>query len=132
MSYATWEDILLLNDELSDEEKLIQVSAKQFANTILAPIVIQKSKAGDAAAIQLLQKAADAVDLIGMALERAQPNQTLPLPCVLLGGVAPFLKPYLSDALHSRLAACKNTPEAGAVMMIRSSIMNQCNKAVSP
>ncbi len=69
-----------------------QANSTAFAR--VAPIVIQLAKDGEPAARQLLKQAAKAIDKIGYALDSAIEIQELPLPCSLIGGVAPFLVPY--------------------------------------
>lgn len=94
-----------------------QANSTSFAE--LAPLVIQVSKAGDAAALTLLRNAARALDAVANALHSQQQNKSSALPCALVGGVAPFLEPYLGEALRGRLRPCQLPPEAGAIIYLR-------------
>jgi glucosamine kinase len=93
-----------------------QANSTAFAE--LAPLVIQQSQTGDAAAIQLLKQAAQAIDRVAAALADKQ-QQSSPLPCALVGGIAPFLEPYLGQTLRGRLRPCQATPEEGAILLVR-------------
>jgi glucosamine kinase len=92
-------------------------NATAFAS--LAPLVIAQAQAGESNAIGLLQQAGHAIDRIGHALYAAQLPATPPLPCVMVGGIAPFLQPYLGEVLRSRLRPCLQTPDAGAILLVR-------------
>lgn len=94
-----------------------QANSTQFAE--LAPLVIQQAQAGDTTACHLLQRAAEAIDWIGATLQKKQTEQTKPLPCSLVGGVAPFVEPFLGEALRSRLVPCQASPDVGAVLMVK-------------
>lgn len=93
-----------------------QANSTTFAE--LAPIVIQCANEGDVFAIEILQKAARAIDEVGNALFASQSDAQL-LPCSLVGGIAPFIQPYLGDKLRSRLTPCQQTPDAGAIILVR-------------
>ncbi len=104
-----------------------QSNSTAFAS--LAPFVIKASDAGDVVAIQLLKKAAAALDAVGDALVSKQRNSSTALPCALVGGVAPFIQPYLSAALQSRLTPCKRPPEAGAIIFAKHSLASLKEKS---
>jgi glucosamine kinase len=91
--------------------------ANSTAFAELAPLVIHQAAAGDKMAVDLLQQAAHAIDRIGAALDQT-------LPCSLVGGVATFIEPYLSRALRARLRPCQQTPEVGAVTLVRHRSMH--------
>lgn len=95
-----------------------QANSTAFAK--LAPIVIQQSEAGCSIACQLLQQAAQAIDRIGYALEAKQRHHDEPLACSLVGGIAPFLHPFLSAPLRSRIYPCQSTPDAGAILLVHN------------
>lgn len=82
----------------------------------LAPLVINHSQQNDHLAVRLMKKAAQAVNQIAVALEKTQKQV---LPCCLFGGVAPFIEPWLSDELHSRLVPHQGDANAGAILMVR-------------
>jgi glucosamine kinase len=94
--------------------------ANSTAWATLAPIVIAQSKAGDPSAIHLLKRAASAIDKIGDALSGRQDQQLL--PCALIGGIAPFVAPYLGDALQNRLYTPLATPDVGAIYLIKDKL----------
>jgi glucosamine kinase len=47
-----------------------------------------------------------------------------PLPYALIGGIAPFIQPYLNETLRSRILPCELTPDAGAVLLVRGYLAN--------
>lgn len=93
--------------------------ATSTAYATLAPGVIEHSKQGDVVALQIMKQAACALDAIGEALLKSQVDRSKPLPCALVGGVAPHVKPYLSTALRARLRVCHETPEQGAIRLVK-------------
>lgn len=107
-----------------DQERIVvwanQANSTAFAE--LAPIVIKQCEAGDKTAIQLMQKAAAAIDVIGDALERSQLAEKHPLPCALIGGISPFIQSYLTAKLRERLFPCQSTPDAGAILLVRNAL----------
>jgi glucosamine kinase len=104
-----------------------QANSTAFAE--LAPLVIQVSKAGDAAATQLLRNAARALDAVASALHAKQLDKSHTLPCALAGGIAPFIQPFLGDSLRSRLTPCQLPPEAGAILFIRQEMAAEKEKS---
>lgn len=91
--------------------------ANSTAFAALAPLVIQQAEQDDAAALNLLQRAAFEIDKVAEAM---MAKQSSPLPFALIGGITPFLEPLLSEKLKSRLRPCVFPPEVGAILMIRS------------
>jgi len=99
-----------------------QANSTAFAE--LAPIVINQSQLGDPVAINLMQKAAHAINQVSDALDINRVSQSMSLPCSLIGGVSPFMESFLSEALRARLTPCELTPDAGAVMLVRGYLAN--------
>jgi glucosamine kinase len=99
-------------------------AANSTAFASLAPIVIELAVKGDPSAMQLLRQAAIYIENCSEALLAAQ-HQLEPLPCALLGGVAPFLVPYLSQKLQSRLSIPLGTPDQGAIILARQAFTAQ-------
>jgi glucosamine kinase len=95
-----------------------EANATQFAQ--IAPLVVEQVKRQTPLAVSLIQRAAAEIDRLGAAL--AANSQNKGLPCSLLGGLAPFLEPWLGEALRSRLVACKLDAVHGAVLMIRKAV----------
>ena len=56
-------------------------------------------------ALTLIQQAAREIDRRAAALAAQRTDRTL--PCSLLGGLAPFIEPWLGEPLRRRLVACK-------------------------
>lgn len=110
----------------NDKNRLIawanQANSTAFAE--LAPFVIEHSKAGDASAIQLMQQAGKSINQIDQALIAAQSDKKIALPLALIGGISPFIVPYVSDALRARLVASAASPDAGAVILVRNHLEN--------
>ena len=44
------------------------------------------------------------------------------LPCSLSGGLAPFIEPWLGEALRARLVPCELDAVHGALLMIRQAV----------
>ncbi len=95
-----------------------QANSTAFAE--LAPVVIQTAQSGDATAMALLQRAASAIDEVSAALIAKQKYSEKRLPCVLIGGIAPFIQPFLNPISQSRLQACALTPDAGAIFLVKN------------
>lgn len=112
----------VFNQFKQDIDQLVSWSNLATSTTFatLTPLIIQQSQLGDHAAIQLLKEAAFKIDQLGAALVNKQQNKIEPLRCCLVGGVAPFLIPYLGQALTARLYPCKATPDEGALMLLRN------------
>lgn len=89
----------------------------------LAPFVIECAQKGDAAAVQLLQQAACALDEVSEALLAHQSSPQNMLPCALIGGLSAHLEPYLGSRLRSRLQKSKASPVMGAIHMVRNGLM---------
>jgi glucosamine kinase len=96
-----------------------EANSTQFA--ALAPWVVTQAQAGDSAAILLLKKAAHAIDQLALALEQKQADKN-PLPCVLLGGIAPFLEPYIGARLRERLTTCQFGADIGAIHLVKKKL----------
>jgi glucosamine kinase len=88
-----------------------RANSTEFAR--LAPIVIQHSQQEEITAVQLMKKAAHAIDKINQALKKIAV-----LPCCLLGGVAPFVKPWL----NTNFVEEKNNAVTGAILMVREQV----------
>jgi glucosamine kinase len=91
-----------------------QANATAFA--AIGPMVIHQAQAGDAVAIAIMRRAAEAINTVGQTLAATQKEA---LPCSLVGGIAPFIEPYLNGSLRQRLRPYQATPDVGAVLMMR-------------
>lgn len=100
-------------------------AANSTAFATLAPIVVQSATRGDLAAVAILQQAAKEIDLIYQALRQKQKNPQLILPYALIGGVAAFIEPYLSDSLRQQLRTPVATPDSGAIQLVKNFLANQ-------
>lgn len=113
----------IFNNFAADPMQLVswanQANATAFAE--LAPIVIQQSQSGDKAAQNLLKDAAHYLSQIAVALNEG--NQ-VHLPCALVGGVAPYIIPYLTKSLQSRLVKVGSPPVVGAIYLVKQ-FLNQ-------
>lgn len=88
--------------------------ANSTAFAELAPIVIAQSKLGDVVAQQVLQKAAFEIDKIAAVLSQSQ------LPIALVGGIAPFVEPFLHHEVKKNLCPCYASPDAGAILLVKN------------
>ncbi len=96
-----------------------QATATRFAQ--LAPLVIEQVEQGAPLAVALIRRGAAEIDRIGAALEAAASR---PLPCCLQGGLAPFLEPWLEEALRVRLVPKRAEAVYGALLMIRRAVQH--------
>lgn len=94
--------------------------ANATAYATLAPVVIKLQQQGNVIAIELMQQAATAVAKLIRVLQAANKRS---LPIALIGGVAPFLSPYLSLQLQMNFAPCQLSPDAGAILMMRNRLV---------
>jgi glucosamine kinase len=97
-----------------------QAAGTQFAQ--LAPLVIEHVQRQTPLALSLIRQAAHKINEIGAALAARSVNPTL--PCSLLGGMAPFLEPWLGEELRARLVPCQANAVQGALLMIRRAVKN--------
>jgi MFS family permease len=74
-------------------------------------------------ALTLIQQAAREIDRLAAALAAQSIDRTL--PCSLLGGLAPFIEPWLGEPLRRRLVSCKLDAVYGAVLMIRKVVQDR-------
>lgn len=81
-----------------------------------APYVIEAIEEKDPFAIELIHEAAEEIDQIWQALKDKAEGA---LTCALLGGIAPFIQPYLSHHLRSRLVGRKMNAPQGAILMLK-------------
>ena len=95
-----------------------RANSTEFAR--LAPLVINHAQQEEIAAVRLIKKAAHAVDRIGMTLIKLQKERDKHLPCSLLGGMAPFIEPWLSEELRGCLVPRQGDANTGAILMIRA------------
>ena len=106
-----------------DQEKFVtwanSANSSEFAR--LAPLVINHAQQQEVAAVRLMKKAAHAIDKVGHALTKMR-TQEHPLPCCLLGGIAPFIEPWLSEELRATFVARQGDASAGAILIIRERV----------
>jgi glucosamine kinase len=94
-------------------------NSTQFAK--LAPFVIDAMRKDDQYAVDLLRRAAKEVDLLARALAEKSASA---LSCYLLGGISPFLIPYIAN--ESNVSLCEHGKSAakGAIYLIRNQYNN--------
>lgn len=104
-----------------DFEKLISFANRASSNDFarLAPLVINHSQQEEIAAVRLMKKAAHAVDRIYHALAKIRDDDTMSFPICLFGGIAPFIEPWLSEALRASLVPRKADATVGAILLIK-------------
>lgn len=87
----------------------------------LAPLVINHSQQEEVAAVRLMKKAAHAVDRIHHALNKIrQDHDTFPI--CLFGGIAPFVEPWLSEALRACLVQRQGDATVGAILLVKQEV----------
>jgi glucosamine kinase len=85
----------------------------------LAPLVINHAQQEELAAVRIMKKAAHAIDRIGATLLKIQTEKDSPLPCTLMGGIAPFIEPWIHEELRAHLVQRTADANAGAILMVR-------------
>lgn len=93
-----------------------KATSTEFAR--LAPLIINHCQQEEVAAVRLLKKAAHAIDRVGVALGKLQ-TQDKALPRCLMGGIAPFIEPWLGEELRSHLVPREAEANVGAILMVR-------------
>jgi glucosamine kinase len=82
----------------------------------LAPLLIEALNENDPFAVCQIKMAAHEIDRLWDALKA---KATRILPCCLLGGIAPFLEPYLSHRLRANIVLRKFDATIGAIMLLK-------------
>ncbi len=82
----------------------------------LAPMLIEALNDNDPFATRQIKLAATEIDSVWDAMKS---KTTQPLPCCLLGGLAPFIQPHVSHRLRAQLVPRKFDATVGAVMMLK-------------
>ena len=98
-----------------------QANSTQFA--MLAPLVIEEAQKHEESAVHLMRRAAKHIEDIHAALQAAQHDQGDVLPRVLCGGMAEWLRPYLSAGLQGCLRKAKAAPDKGAILLARNEML---------
>lgn len=96
--------------------------ANSSAFAELAPFVISHAQEGDDDALALLHEAARFIDDIGLALLSSHIEAQAFFPLSLTGGIAPFVQPYLTKELQTRLRPCQLSPESGAILLVKNRV----------
>lgn len=102
-------------DQLKFCEWANGATAPDFA--CLAPLVIKQSQLGESSALALMKKSAHSVEKIVTALDKS--SNASKLKYCLLGGIASFIEPLLSDEVRHRMTLSKGDAAHGAARMIR-------------
>ena len=89
----------------------------------IAPLVIGHVRRQTPLALTLIRQAAREIDRLGAALASQRFEKAL--PCSLLGGLAPFIEPWLGKSLRARLVPGEMDAVHGALLMIRKAIQDQ-------
>ncbi len=82
----------------------------------LTPLLIEALNENDPFAVCQIKIAAHEIDRLWDALKA---KSTRPLPCCLLGGIAPFIEPYLSHRMRASLVSRKFDATIGAIMLLK-------------
>lgn len=86
----------------------------------LAPYVIKHLEQGDQDAVGLLRQAAREVEALVLSMDRQLPQHAKVLSLGLLGGIAPYIKPFLPNALQSRLVERQFDACHGAIFALKA------------
>lgn len=94
--------------------------ASTFDYATLTKDIVDAAEQGDKSAIKLLKRASNEINLIINTLKQKQTiDQKLPL--CLIGGMAPFIKPYLDPDILENLVTRRHQHDVceGAILMLR-------------
>ncbi len=107
-----------------DIEKLVAFANRATSNDFarLAPLVINHSQQEEIAAVRIMKKAAHAVDRIHHALAKIRDDDNADFPICLFGGIAPFIEPWLCEALRASLVHRQADATVGAILLMREAI----------
>ncbi len=94
-----------------------EAQSTEFAQ--IAPLVIEHIKLQDPWALKLFKQAGREIDRIYEALENRAADKSKILPYSLIGGIAPFVKPWLGEELRSRIVPVQADATVGAIYMIK-------------
>lgn len=97
-----------------------QATATEFAR--LAPIVINHSQQEEILAVRILKKAAHAIERVVLALDKSRPKLADPLPLCLVGGIAPFIEPWLNEHVRANIVPRQADATVGAMILIRQAM----------
>lgn len=97
----------------------VAANSTRFAE--IAPLIMAKLEKKDPLAIMFVKRAAAEIDKIGVALKKRTEGD-IALPCCLFGGLAPFIQPYLSEELKSRIVPRKHDATYGAILLIKKKL----------
>ncbi len=106
-----------------DQEQFVawanRANSTEFAK--LAPIVINHSQQEEVAAVRLMKKAGHMIDKVTHALIKMRVHHKT-LPCCLMGGIAPFIEPWLNEELRPHFVTKQGDANKGAILMIREQV----------
>lgn len=94
-------------------------NSTEFAK--ITPLIVEYLKAQDPLATMLIQRAAEEIDRVGLMLAKYAEGEE-PLPCALLGGMAPFVAPYLCYNLRDRIVPAQHDAAVGAILMVKQEV----------
>lgn len=86
----------------------------------IAPIVIHHMELKEPVSLRIMKEAALNIDAIGTALNEQALDQTKLLPCCLFGGIAPYMKPFLSTPLQNQIIDRMFGASKGAILMLQN------------
>lgn len=112
-----------------DMEKLVSYANSATSNDFarIAPIVINHSQQEEMDAVRLMKRAAHAIDRIFHGLTKTRDDDdSNEFPMCLLGGIAPFIEPWLSEELRSCLVSKKADATVGAILLIKEKVHETC------
>ncbi len=92
-------------------------NSTQFAE--LAPYVVKAAKENDSNAVNLLKKAAEETEMLADALKKKS-ESAKDLTCYLLGGLSPFIMPYINKKKNIYLCPEGKSAAKGAIYLIRN------------
>ena len=87
---------------------------------VLAPLVIEYVEKQDPHALGLMQQSVGYINRLANALAKHSDH---PLPLGMLGGIAPFVTPHLSEETKARVVPRKFDATKGALFMVRKEVL---------
>lgn len=86
----------------------------------LAPLLIAALKYQDSIAVNLVTKAADFINHLIYDLDKKAGTEERNLPLCMIGGIAPYIVPYMDACLKSRIVKPKYGPAKGAILFLKN------------
>ena len=97
-------------------------SSNSTSFATLAPLVIEALKDEDPIAINLVTKAAHFINRLIYDLDKKAGTKERNLPLCMMGGISPYIVPYMDPLLKSRIIEPQYGPAKGAILFLKKDL----------